>query len=240
LLQVNANVDGMRVQNETWAQQLKDAMVVNGGDLENATRGDYVMHFLTFGFKLIFALIPPPGMMGGWLCFIVSLIMIGLLVIIVGDLAGIFGCLVGLKDEVTAITFVALGTSLPDTFASKTAAVNEKYADNAVGNVTGSNSVNVFLGLGIPWLIAAIYHTANGGAFKVDPGSLSVSVTLYTICALIALLWLVARRFLSVFGNAELGGPAVMKYISGAVFVGLWIIYVLISSLNAYEIITFS
>ena len=57
---------------------------------------------------------------------------------------------------ITAITFVALGTSLPDTFASKTAAIQEKYADNAVGNVTGSNSVNVFLGLGLPWLIAAI------------------------------------------------------------------------------------
>ena len=27
-------------------------MVVNGGDLENATTGDYVMHFLTFGFKV--------------------------------------------------------------------------------------------------------------------------------------------------------------------------------------------
>jgi len=239
LLQVNANVDGMRVQNETWAQQLKDAMVVNGGDLENATIGDYVMHFLTFGFKLIFALIPPPGMMGGWLCFIVSLIMIGLLVIVVGDLAGIFGCLVGLKDEVTAITFVALGTSLPDTFASKSAAINEKYADNAVGNVTGSNSVNVFLGLGIPWLIAAIYHYANGNVFKVDPGSLAVSVTLYTICALIALLWLVARRFLSICGNAELGGPAVTKYISGGVFIGLWFIYVLISSLDAYDVIKF-
>ena len=60
--------------------------------------------------------------------------------------------------QVTAITFVALGTSLPDTFASKVAAVNEKTADNAIGNVTGSNSVNVFLGLGIPWIIAAIYH----------------------------------------------------------------------------------
>jgi solute carrier family 8 (sodium/calcium exchanger) len=35
------------------------------------------------------------------------------------------------------ITFVALGTSLPDLFASKTAATQEKYADNAVGNVTG-------------------------------------------------------------------------------------------------------
>ena len=58
----------------------------------------------------------------------------------------------------TAISFVALGTSLPDTFASKAAAVNEKTADNAIGNVTGSNSVNVFLGLGIPWMIASIYH----------------------------------------------------------------------------------
>jgi solute carrier family 8 (sodium/calcium exchanger) len=80
---------------------------------------------------------------------------------IVGDLAAIFGCLIGLKDEVTAITFVALGTSLPDTFASRTAAKMEKYADNAIGNVTGSNSVNVFLGLGLPWLIAAIYWAAK-------------------------------------------------------------------------------
>ena len=74
-----------------------------------------------------------------------------------GDLATIFGCLVGLKKEVTAITFVALGTSLPDLFASKAAATGEKYADASIGNVTGSNSVNVFLGLGTPWVIAAIY-----------------------------------------------------------------------------------
>ena len=43
-----------------------------------------------------------------------------------------------LKDLVTAITFVALGTSLPDLFASKQAAATDKYADNAVGNVTGT------------------------------------------------------------------------------------------------------
>lgn len=85
-----------------------------------------------------------------------------------GDLASIFGCLVGLKDTVTAITFVALGTSLPDLFASRTAAVQEKFADNAIGNVTGSNSVNVFLGLGLPWLIAAIYWESKGALFKVS------------------------------------------------------------------------
>lgn len=86
----------------------------------------------------------------------------------IGDLASIFGCLVGLKDTVTAITFVALGTSLPDLFASRTAAVQEKFADNAIGNVTGSNSVNVFLGLGLPWLLAAFYWSSKGEVFRVS------------------------------------------------------------------------
>ena len=108
--------------------------------------------------QVIFAFIPPCTWLGGWLTFFVALMMIGLVTTIVGDLATIFGCLVGLKAEATAILFVALGTSLPDLFASKTAAVNEKYADASVGNVTGSNSVNVFLGLGTPWVIATIYH----------------------------------------------------------------------------------
>ena len=35
-------------------------------------------------------------------------------------------------------------------------------ADSAIGNVTGSNSVNVFLGLGLPWMIASIYYGVQG------------------------------------------------------------------------------
>ena len=92
--------------------------------------------------------------------------MIGVLTLIIGDLASIFGCLVGLKPTVTAITFVALGTSLPDLFASKQAATQEQYADNSIGNVTGSNSVNVFLGLGLPWTIAAVYWTSKVNTFS--------------------------------------------------------------------------
>jgi len=248
MLMTNANVDEMRVHNETWAQQFKDAMVVNGGDVENATTGDYVMHLLTFGFKLIFSVIPPPGLLGGWPCFIVSLIMIGLLVIVVGDLASIFGCLVGLEDEVTAITFVALGTSLPDTFASKAAAVNEKSADNAIGNVTGSNSVNVFLGLGVPWVIASIYwaiknadgvmNKFNHEGFEVQAGALTFSVIVYTVCAILALGLIIARRFLPIFGSAELGGSKPFKYASSALLVGLWFLYVLLSSLVTYNVIS--
>ena len=48
----------------------------------------------------MFAVIPPPGLLGGWPCFVISLAMIGLTVIVVGDLAEIFGCIVGLNPDV--------------------------------------------------------------------------------------------------------------------------------------------
>merc|ERR1719277_748420 len=90
--------------------------------------------------------------------------MIGFCTAIISDLAMLLGCALAMKSSITAITFVALGTSLPDTFASRSAAMQDPFADNSVGNVTGSNSVNVFLGLGMPWAIGAIYWALN----KVD------------------------------------------------------------------------
>ena len=59
--------------------------------------------------QVLFAAVPPTDMLGGWLTFAVSLVFIGLLTAIVGDLASIFGCTIGLPDAITAITFVALG-----------------------------------------------------------------------------------------------------------------------------------
>lgn len=55
----------------------------------------------------------------GWLCFIVSILLIGLLTAFIGDLASHFGCTVGLSDTVTAISFVALGTSIPGMYRSE-------------------------------------------------------------------------------------------------------------------------
>ena len=113
---------------------------------------------MCFILQILFALVPPPKYLGGWPAFILSLAVIGFMTAIIGDLATLFGCLVDLNDSITAITLVALGTSMPDTFASKQAAVGEKTADSSIGNINGSNSVNVFLGLGLPWLMASIYH----------------------------------------------------------------------------------
>ncbi|XP_069123954.1 sodium/calcium exchanger 1-like [Argopecten irradians] len=229
-----ANLDYLQLEDSTWVGQFRQAMNVNGGEIEEATFVDYVLHFLTFFWKVLFAFLPPPKYWNGWPAFILSLAVIGFMTAIIGDLAGIFGCLIDLPDSITAITFVALGTSVPDTFASKHAAVNEKTADSSVGNVNGSNSVNVFLGIGLPWTIAAIYWLIKTGEdFEVPTGSLAFTVIIYTAAAILAILCLILRRNLSIFGNAELGGPKIPKYVSSIFFVILWVIYVLMSSLQA-------
>jgi solute carrier family 8 (sodium/calcium exchanger) len=133
------------------------------------------------------------------LCFIIALIYIGIVTAVVGSFAELLGCLLGIDDSITAITLVALGTSLPDTFASMTAARTSEHADSAIGNITGSNSVNVFLGLGLPWVIACTYYDANTrlGPYRVPAGEVSYSVFVFLCVALIGFSILLLRRIVS-------------------------------------------
>ncbi|RWS01848.1 Sodium/calcium exchanger 3-like protein, partial [Dinothrombium tinctorium] len=239
---------GFRIHKDKWIEQFKSAMNVSvekAGDGEEETDSeiisprtlDYFLHVLCFGWKMLFACVPPTSMYGGWLTFFVSLVLIGFITAIVGDTAEALGCLLGIEPEITAITLVALGTSLPDTFASRTAARMEKYADNAIGNITGSNSVNVFLGLGLPWLIASIKWAAEGEPFRMTAEGLGFSIGLYTSLSLIAIAILMLRRMLPVLGKGELGGPPFFAVGTALGFVILWLIYVLFSILKVSKII---
>ncbi len=49
----------------------------------------------------------------GWAAFVTTILMIGLFTALIGDVASHFGCMVGLKDAVNAISFIAMGTSVP-------------------------------------------------------------------------------------------------------------------------------
>ncbi|VDD92462.1 unnamed protein product [Enterobius vermicularis] len=224
---------------KTWLEQIACAVSVNEGDIANATLIDCLLHALSFPWKITFAFIPPPMLLGGWPCFFVGLVLIGVVTAVIGDLASIFGCMVGLKDSITAITFVALGTSLPDTFASKIAAQNDDTADNAIGNVTGSNCVNVFLGLGLPWLIAALYWYSKKQSFVVSAGNLGFSVAVFMTTSILCLGLLMMRRYLAVFGKGELGGPISPKVLSAVFLFFLWLFYVVVSALQAYKVINF-
>ncbi|CAI4223354.1 unnamed protein product [Auanema sp. JU1783] len=234
----NANTSIM-VGTSSWKQQFQEALTYEADEDDEdgqVTLQGKMMHYISLPWKLFFAFIPPTDYYNGWFCFCVAIFMIGLLTAVIGDLASHFGCTVGMKDTVTAISLVAMGTSIPDTFASKTAAVQDKWADSSIGNVTGSNAVNVFLGIGIAWAIAAIVHAWRGTRFVVNAGSLAFSVTLFILGSIIAITILQFRRFNKNI-HSELGGPTKAKVLSAGAFVLIWLGYLLFSILEAYCVI---
>ncbi|XP_036347611.1 sodium/calcium exchanger 3-like, partial [Rhagoletis pomonella] len=104
----------------SWKEQFVDALTVSdSGDFNSEenndedeveidededieekigpSRGEYFMHFISMFWKICFAVIPPAT-----ICTAV-----------LGDVSSHFGCTLGVLDSVTAICFVALGTSMP-------------------------------------------------------------------------------------------------------------------------------
>ena len=188
----------------TWAQQFKQAVMLgpqldqDNMVLEEVDWYEAFCHFTAIGWKVFFALIPPNSIWGGKAAFIIALAMIGLVTAVVGELATVLGCVAGISESTTAITLVALGTSLPDTFASMTAARTSDYADAAIGNITGSNSVNVFLGLGLPWVIAAQYtYNKHERDYVVPAGDVAFSVFVFLVVAIVCFFVLIIRRAVS-------------------------------------------
>eukprot|EP00928_Gymnodinium_smaydae_P087646 TRINITY_DN71885_c0_g1_i1.p1 TRINITY_DN71885_c0_g1~~TRINITY_DN71885_c0_g1_i1.p1 ORF type:complete len:740 (+),score=80.91 TRINITY_DN71885_c0_g1_i1:71-2290(+) len=234
-----------------WYEQLRMCIYCNGSPEEQseASTGEFLMHLVSLPWKLVFCAVPPTTMYHGWPAFFTCLGFIGLTSSIVSDMAEIFGCIVSVPDEVTAVTFVALGTSMPDLFASREAAVSDPNADASVVNVTGSNSVNVFLGLGFPWLVASIHWSIVGrtdewarrydgliddcvSGFVVESGNITFMVLVFTFMAMLACFVLMMRRR---WLGAELGGPFAPKVATSATFTLYWVVFIVLSSWNGLK-----
>jgi len=241
----------------SWGDQFRDAWAgpaASGGEGSggDGTRDEerpgavaWVLHVVALPWKLLAATVPPAPYWNGKVCFAVALLYIGVVTAIVGDLAALVGCALGMPELIVGITLVALGTSLPDTFASRRAAIDDPDADACIGNITGSNSVNVYLGLGLPWLGGALYWQSMGatpdwaeryptmvlqhpyGAFVVPAGDLGFSVTVYVSIALCVFIVLGLRR--QLYG-AELGGPSFPARSSAMFLVILWFVFIYLVS----------
>lgn len=78
-----------------------------------------------------------------------------------------------------------------------------------------------------------MFRTTFSEVFFVH--SLAFSVTMYCSEAVVAVLVLVLRRRKSIGG--ELGGPRRIKIITSIFFFSLWLLYLTMSSLEAYDVI---
>jgi len=73
--------------------------------------------------------------------------------------------------------------------------------------ISGSNCVNVFLGLGIPWVLSAMYHLAKGTEFKVQSDNLTQSVIIFSSVGALCIIILLIRRKVSYSSICHTGEP---------------------------------
>lgn len=84
---------------------------------------------------------------------------------------------VGVPDAVIAVTFVALGTSLPELVTAITALV-KGYADVSLGNIIGANTLNLLLVVGIPAAVTGIEIQEMNSFYMTAPTGLLVMLLL--------------------------------------------------------------
>ncbi|CAI7853789.1 unnamed protein product, partial [Closterium sp. NIES-54] len=195
-----------------------------------------VVHAVCFLWKALCALlIPPPDALHGYPAFITSILVITLIAALVVELASLFGCVTGVNSFVVSITLLATGTSIPDLIASVVAADHLPTADSAIANINASNCIIVFSGMGIPWLITTLYNEfVLGSANNVSTAGLGFSIIVFFLTTAVCMAILFLRRIML---GGELGGPRPLAWLSCFAFMLLWIVYMLLSSLNAYGIV---
>lgn len=118
--------------------------------------------------------------------FTVSLIHITWLSYFMVVLMEKIGCAWGISSFIMGITFLAMGTSVPDALGS-IAVAKEGEGDMAVSNAIGSNVFDICIGLGLPWLLATLY---DGHGRKINAATESIVASTVILFLVVVVLFL--------------------------------------------------
>ncbi|XAR58427.1 hypothetical protein NMG60_11013812 [Bertholletia excelsa] len=215
-----------------WKQQFVNALMLESAESINLNDMTYMRlarklwKALLLPWKLLFALVPPYQIAHGWIAFVCSLIFISGIAYIVTRLTDLISCVTGINPYVIAFTALASGTSWPDLVASKIVAEHQIMADSAIANITCSNSVNIYVGIGVPWLIDTAYNfIALREPLRIQNAKgLGFSLIIF-FCTFIGCIAVI------------LGGPKPWAWLTSVYLMLLWVIFVVLSSLKVSGVI---
>lgn len=99
-----------------------------------------------------------------------------------------------------------------------------------------SNSVNIYVGIGVPWLINTVYNyfAYREPLYIENAKGLSFSLLIFFATSVGCIVVLVLRRLII---GAELGGPRLWAWLTSIYFMLLWVVFVVLSSLKVSGII---
>jgi len=132
------------------------------------------------------------------------------------------GCIIGIPADWMGLTFGAIGTSLPNLFASMLVA-KQGQGNMAVSNAFGSNVFNIFMALGIPWCVATIILNP-GNAYAVPSDAIKSAVILLLAFLLLFIIVMIYSRMM------------LSKRI-GSIFLVFYLVFIVYETLTSFNVI---
>jgi len=131
------------------------------------------------------------------LSFLMCIAWIGVVAYEVTWLITVIGYTIQVPDTVMGLSFLAVGTSIPEVFSSLIVSKQGK-GSMAVSNSIGSNTFDILICLGLPWMIRAIQTGVEHDIWivKVQSEALTYTVVSLLISLIILYSILLASRFL--------------------------------------------
>lgn len=152
-----------------------------------------------------------------FIIFFISIAFIGALCWVLVESAIVISTTLDIPEVVIALTVLAVGTSVPDMMSSVIVA-KQGRGGMAVSNGIGSNIFDIFVGLGLPWLIKSYLVDAD---IVTNIEGLGISIALLFGSVLLLLLALMIKRWRLNKGL-------------GIVLVSLYILYVIWEIIRLY------
>ncbi|XP_061704115.1 sodium/potassium/calcium exchanger 3-like isoform X1 [Cydia pomonella] len=94
------------------------------------------------------------------LTFLMCIVWIGGVSYLVAWIITIIGDTLDVPDSITGLTILAAGTSLPEAVSS-VLVTNQGHGTMGISNTIGSNTFDILLCLGLPWLVKSLFYPAS-------------------------------------------------------------------------------
>jgi len=126
-----------------------------------------------------------------WLVFFISISMIAALSYVLVESAVVMAEILNIPSVIIGLTILAVGTSIPDLISSIIVA-KQGRGGMAISNALGSNIFDIFIGLGLPWLLYILIYGSN---IPVVTENLNSSILLLFATVIAILFLLIIRRW---------------------------------------------
>ncbi|KAL1116889.1 hypothetical protein AAG570_005358 [Ranatra chinensis] len=122
------------------------------------------------------------------LAFFMCLAWTALISYVVAWMITIAGYTLNIPDSLMGLTFIAIGMNVPEV-ASSVIVASQGHGTMALSNSLGSNTFDILICLGLPWLVKAAYFPSVEEGHYVEINSRGLGYSSYLLLATLLLLY---------------------------------------------------